>query len=452
MGSDSARMGSPFANLTLRVGSRIHALSRWRSGSGDSHHSVGNTYAHLIGAPTSEPALLPSLSRAPSRTPSSRSSLSMSRKPFSLRELATSASGSYYGSTDSLPPAALAPTSNNGAAASSCVGLSIDILDVQEDDVRHSMERDRAKATTPLLPPLFLDRMPPSPPLTSVYSLPPSLQTSPILMAPAGGMFPDAGSVAASATTSPVASDTAFFSGPPVLSRINTTTAIMSSSMSPMEVLPSPPLSTKQSVSSFRPSHVPHHSISGASSSGSLMLPTPMSPQSAGPTSAPSLELHDEWSDLLGHANYTILPRPCRPTDAVSMEGLLLLRADWSLARVNYTKHLMRVGEHYGTTSNTYTLTEAKWAETERAWRAMHDGLVADCVELGSDMSALPLPDNVSSVVPRILDAQGKFPNLGDEDIVGPMERAASVACFSDDRHGSGRFWRSLAGKVGLRK
>ncbi|EFX06289.1 hypothetical protein CMQ_6610 [Grosmannia clavigera kw1407] len=112
----------------------------------------------------------------------------------------------------------------------------------------------------------------------------------------------------------------------------------------------------------------------------------------------------------------------------------------------------MRVGEHYGTTSNTYLLTEEKWAETERAWRAVHESLVAECAGLGSDVSVLPLPDNVSSVVPRILDAEGKFPNLGDEDIVGPMERAAAVNCFSEDRHGSRQFWRNLAGKVGLRK
>ncbi|EFX06351.1 hypothetical protein CMQ_6672 [Grosmannia clavigera kw1407] len=313
MGSETDRMGSPFTNLTLRVGSRIHALSRWRSGSSGSPRSGSNTYANLIGAPASEPALLPSLSRAPSRTPSSRSSLSVSRsvsrQPFSLGELTRSTSVSYYGSTDSLPSAA----ATNGATVSSGVGLTIDILDVQEEEVWRSMERDRAKATTPLLPPLFLDRLPPSPAATSMHSQPPSLQTSPIIASPTGGMFPDAITRVASTTTSPVFSDTIFFPGQPaMLSRINTTTA----TRSPAEVLPSPPLSTKQSVSSFRPPHVPHLSISGTSSNGSLLAPTPMSPQSV--TAPTPLESHDEWSDRLGHANYTILPRPYRPTEVAS--------------------------------------------------------------------------------------------------------------------------------------
>lgn len=134
------------------------------------------------------------------------------------------------------------------------------------------------------------------------------------------------------------------------------------------------------------------------------------------------------------------------------------LRADWDLARINYTKHIVRTGEHYGMTSKTYALTEAKWAETEREWKAVHDALLDRVTALNPGKEALlqwdRLQDDTPTTIPKMLDAEGKFPDLGDEDIVGPMVRDAVMARDpgSDSENGAKRFWKNLAGKVGLRK
>ena len=170
------------------------------------------------------------------------------------------------------------------------------------------------------------------------------------------------------------------------------------------------------------------------------------------------LEQNDAWSDRLGHANYTILPRPYQP-DTASLEAIRLLRADWDQARINYTKHLARTGEHYGSTSKTYSLTEAKWAETEREWRTAYDAVVERIVANGANdevatLQLQRLQDDFRATLPRMLDAEGKFPELGDQDIVGPMVRDAVMireAQAADDRHSTSKFWKSLAGRVGLR-
>ncbi|KAI1409942.1 hypothetical protein F5Y13DRAFT_202571 [Hypoxylon sp. FL1857] len=186
----------------------------------------------------------------------------------------------------------------------------------------------------------------------------------------------------------------------------------------------SPPLSTRPSSSSLRP--MP----------GSVELP--------------QLPAPDAWSDRLGHANYTIIPKPYKP-EIPDLESLRLFRADWETARINYTKHLARTGEHYGQTSKTYALTEAKWAETQRAWRNYHDEIAEAVVASGEATVCEKFDEGVLTTVPR-MDAEGKFPERGDEDIVGPMVREATMMSLDSlDRKGPS-FWRHLAGKVGLRK
>jgi hypothetical protein len=65
------------------------------------------------------------------------------------------------------------------------------------------------------------------------------------------------------------------------------------------------------------------------------------------------------------------------------------------------------------------------------------------------------IKENLPSAVPQMLeamDAEGKFPDRGDEDIVGPMHREVTMArTQSEDGRGS-NFWKNLAGKVGIRK
>ncbi|KAI1389215.1 uncharacterized protein F4822DRAFT_437534 [Hypoxylon trugodes] len=185
----------------------------------------------------------------------------------------------------------------------------------------------------------------------------------------------------------------------------------------------SPPLSAKASNSSLR------------------LLPTPVE--------LPQLPAPDAWSDLLGHANYTIVPKPYK-LETVDLESLRLFRADWETARVNYTKHLARTGEHYGQTSKTYALTEAKWAETQRNWRSLHDELAAAVVASGQ-VTVCEKFEEVLTTVPR-MDAEGKFPERGDEDIVGPMVREATMMSLDSVERKGPSFWRHLVGKVGLRK
>ena len=273
-------------------------------------------------------------------------------------------------------------------------------LDIDRANVCKSIERDRELARTPLLPPLVTE-----PPLVSSrnQSQAPSPLQSPTV---APQLSPE--------LTSPVSYAT-------------------------------PPLSSKASLSSFRPPLL-------------TSLSTPVVATSEVLVTIPNLlEQHDAWSDRLGHANFTILPRPYLP-EASDLETMRTLRADWDLARINYTKHIVRTGEHYGMTSKTYALTEAKWAETEREWKAVHDALLDRVTALNPGKEALlqwdRLQDDTPTTIPKMLDAEGKFPDLGDEDIVGPMVRDAVMARDpgSDSENGAKRFWKNLAGKVGLRK
>merc|ERR1712093_94392 len=117
--------------------------------------------------------------------------------------------------------------------------------------------------------------------------------------------------------------------------------------------MPSPPLSTKPSISSFHRSTVsrPGHLVP-SSEIPPIVIADP----------------NDEWANKLGHANFTIYPEPYIP-ESFDLEACRQLRANWDLARCNYTKHLVRTGEHYGVTSKTYKLTEQKWAAIDAAWR-----------------------------------------------------------------------------------
>ena len=177
---------------------------------------------------------------------------------------------------------------------------------------------------------------------------------------------------------------------------------------------PSPPLSNKPSISSFHRQK-------------SLTQVQPSSEISAMLMAGSS----DEWSNKLGHANFTIHPEPYLP-ETCDPSACKQIRTDWDLARCNYMKHLMRTGEHYGATSKIYRLTEEKWSEIDTIWkrnseisisRAADNGFEADlslsqCSAAGSTPLKLPLLNG-----PR---SEGKFPKLGDQDIVGPMEQIAS--------------------------
>ncbi|OJD22327.1 hypothetical protein ACJ73_06324 [Blastomyces percursus] len=175
--------------------------------------------------------------------------------------------------------------------------------------------------------------------------------------------------------------------------------------------LPSPPLSKQASVSSIS------RQLAGARTHDQDLSPVAMP------------ETDDEWSDKLGHANFTIRPEPYLPA-ARTLEAFEEHRNNWELARCNYAKHLTRIAEHYGATSNIYRLTEEKWDSVEARWRGNHNELVTGLQDgRGNRVSLLHKPD-ISSVeaikIPQ-LDDKSKFPDRGDEDIVGPMSVAPVI-------------------------
>lgn len=193
-----------------------------------------------------------------------------------------------------------------------------------------------------------------------------------------------------------------------------------------LHYLPSPPLSTKPSIAS----------IHQRSRAGTVVPSSDIPPlQMLG-----ECDDDDEWSARLGHANFTISPGPYLP-NAFDMETFKQLREDWDHARHSYAKHLARTGEHYGATSKTYLWSEEKWASIDAEWKknnaamtealghlvARSSGGDVDSSDSTCSSNVLEQPPN-RVIVPEIHDPTGKFPDMGDEDIVGPMAVGPSRA------------------------
>ncbi|KAL3472792.1 hypothetical protein BJX99DRAFT_209595 [Aspergillus californicus] len=174
--------------------------------------------------------------------------------------------------------------------------------------------------------------------------------------------------------------------------------------------IPSPPLSTKPSIASFnRPRASTVRTISG---------------------DVPPLTLSDpkdEWAIQLGHANFTIHPEPYVP-EVYDIDSFRQLRSQWDLAQCNFTKHLVRTGEHYGITSKIYKLTQEKWEALNREWKQHHESMLAQLE--ASDGPILSMIESHREPceqvkIPTLHD--NKFPELGDGEIVGPMKIAPAT-------------------------
>ncbi|KAL9621059.1 MAG: hypothetical protein Q9160_004444 [Pyrenula sp. 1 TL-2023] len=234
-------------------------------------------------------------------------------------------------------------------------------------------EEEPGRATTPLLPPLLLDLstrqdVPVQSPLQS-----PSVAETPVLGTPSPACTPQ------------------------------------------LPSLPSPPLSTKPSLASMRQRS---------------RAPTLLSAAEIPPFQI-STASNDIWSQKLGHSDYHIFPAPYE-VEVASLETYTSFRVDWDTARCKYVRHLARTGEHYGTNSKIYKLTEEKWSQTNQQWQEYNkhvynrlDRKAAMFLESSHSKSEptatvtlLPIDDPSS---------RGKFPNMGDEDIVGPMAVAPAL-------------------------
>lgn len=179
----------------------------------------------------------------------------------------------------------------------------------------------------------------------------------------------------------------------------------------PVRAFPTPPLSSRPSIASFK-----------ASRAGYMVSSTDIPPMMLA-------DPNDKWANLLGHANFTIQPEPYVPEvcDAASVNQLFL---DWEQAQRNYAKHQVRTAEHYGVTSKHYLLTEKKWGELHAEWRRNHDLAKSHAVAIGQELAPTsPSEPGPLSKMPTLNDpkSEGKFPKLGDEDVVGPMQQAAAL-------------------------
>ncbi|KAF2742543.1 hypothetical protein M011DRAFT_265260 [Sporormia fimetaria CBS 119925] len=205
----------------------------------------------------------------------------------------------------------------------------------------------------------------------------------------------------------------------PTIGEPNSSLAVTPIGTPPFRAYPTPPLSTRPSVASFH-----------RTQTGSQLVPASDIPPIM------LTEPNDKWADKLGHANFTIQPEPYMPEvcDAASVRQLF---ADWEQARCNFTKHLVRTGEHFGVTSKHYKLTEQKWAEIDAMWKASHDLVLAQATALGAEPEpTTPVEPAPLTPMPLINDpkGEGKFPQLGDEDIVGPMVQIAAQMQKSPSR------------------
>ncbi|KAL8811507.1 MAG: hypothetical protein Q9200_001730 [Gallowayella weberi] len=181
--------------------------------------------------------------------------------------------------------------------------------------------------------------------------------------------------------------------------------------------LPSPPLSTRPSISSIHRQRAHSHTT---------LMPTADIPP------LPMLSMPDPWADSLGHANFTIAPEPYLPT-SFDVEACKQLRTDWETARRNFSRHMMRISEHYGATSKIHKLTEEKWATIDAEWKRNTDVCLSRTADNGYEHALSQSQSSVAEPAPLVTlpslngpKSEGKFPKLGDEPIVGPMEVVAS--------------------------
>ncbi|KAL6251360.1 hypothetical protein RBB50_001569 [Rhinocladiella similis] len=280
----------------------------------------------------------------------------------------------------------LLPTSP-GTALTSQTSLELPTESIPIEQKHEEGEEEQRQATTPLLPPVLLEMCKKEEPIQSPLQSP----------------------------------------------SIAPTSAVMSSRTSmdmAQSCLPSPPLST-------RPSMVSMHNRSRTNTMTGSIVPD-----------VPALQLSDPdpWLVRLGHANFNIYPEPYTP-EVIDLDSYTEYRNNWDHARTNYAKHVARTAEHYGSTSKVFKLTEEKWASIDEVWRRQHDLLrtalapiFARLSEGDSEMqdstaSSVVLETPASKVVlPIIDDKSGKFPEIGDGEIVGPMSVARPRALTGPGR------------------
>lgn len=95
---------------------------------------------------------------------------------------------------------------------------------------------------------------------------------------------------------------------------------------------------------------------------------------------------------------------------------------------MEYMRIAQRVSEHYGPTSQTFHLTEAKWRDIDEQWKKYHEEAHSRVEASGATALFQPLAATQHpSRMPELDDPQQKFPRLEGADIVGPMVTYAKI-------------------------
>lgn len=153
----------------------------------------------------------------------------------------------------------------------------------------------------------------------------------------------------------------------------------------------------------------------------------------------------DKWALALGHANYTVEPEPYAPEDP-NLDSWRQLLDDRESAHSDYCKQRARIIEHYGLNSKQFKLTEAKWAEINSEWEQIIRMTKNNLLARGTPATLLAASASCQSVRMPTLNphVDGKFPKLGDEDIVGPMAQSEPLQSRdpSPARKQSGQKWK----------
>lgn len=267
-------------------------------------------------------------------------------------------------SQDIYSPASMHSFIDEPIPESEVVPIYIDSI----DQVQEEPEENQGQATTPLLPPTMLNL---------------KRQESPI--------------------QSPLQS-------PSIAPTHYCHTSAMSYDKQNLSYLPSPPLSNRPSLASMPRAR-------GNTATQDI------------PTLQQLSERLDPWTIKLGHADFSIHPEPYLPEN-IDLDSYKEFRDNWTQARKQYSQHLARTVENYGETSKVYKLTEEKWSSIDEQWKKYDARLSAELSPQLQRLSDGPtMPDSpisllekpVTRVVVPHLDKSGKFPEIGDTDIVGPL-------------------------------
>jgi len=226
----------------------------------------------------------------------------------------------------------------------------------------------------------------------------------------------------------------------PSIADASTTTPILGTpTFTPeMNGMPTPPLSSKTSVASFRRARASSYAMHPSSE----ISPVSISEES------------DPWAIKLGHANFHITPEPYMP-ETCTLHTCNRLLNDWECARVAFLKQAARIGEHYGPTSQTYKFTELKWATIDAQWRTYHKHASAEAeASVGGASHLRTLAEtNATSSLPSLIDPEkpAKFPTIDESDIVGPMVQYARIQRRPSKRESFLRIFTDPASLLGRR-